>query len=56
MAPDIYLAGSEDVRRAASEMTAASNNMLRAAGEINHAVDRLERLLADLPNLDTPDA
>lgn len=40
----IYLQGSEDVKRASSEMTSAANEMKQAASDFRDSVDRLERL------------
>lgn len=44
----LYLQGSEDVRRAASEMTAAATTMQRAAADFGWQVERLERLWAEV--------
>jgi hypothetical protein len=47
MGGDVYLAGSEDVKHAAVQMTQAAAEMTRAASTIWEAMDRLTQVLAD---------
>lgn len=40
----VYLAGSEEVRRASSQMASAAEQIQRAVGDFAFQIDRLERL------------